>query len=89
MHKKSDISVMFNWSRYHLFDRMAVLLLFERCLIAKTATVVKTEKRPTSKWKPLPLTTVELQKMGSRYLRMNSHEVMQARSTLTRFKLRH
>ena len=79
-HKKNDITVPFNWNRNHLFDRMTVVILFERCLVAKTAKVVKMQKRPTSKWRPLPLTTVELQKMGSRFLRMNSHEVMKVRA---------
>lgn len=44
--------------------------------MAKTAKVTKMQRRPTSKWKPLPLTTVELQKQGSKYLHMNSSQVM-------------
>ncbi|KAF2432033.1 DNA topoisomerase [Tothia fuscella] len=76
MHNKEGIKVNFNWKRVHLFDRMAVTILYERCLQAKTAKVIKTQKRPTSKWRPLPLTTVELQKMGSRFLRMDSQKVM-------------
>lgn len=76
MHKKDGILVKFNWVRNHLFDRMIVIILFERCLAAKYAKVTKVQTKPTSKWKPLPLTTVELQKMGSRYLRMDSHRVM-------------
>lgn len=76
MHKKEDIKVNFNWKRVHLFDRMAVTIIYERCLQARTAKVVKMQKRPTSKWRPLPLTTVELQKMGSRFLRMDSQKVM-------------
>lgn len=76
MHKKDGVKVNFNWKRVHLFDRMMVTILYERCLQAKTAKVVKMQKRPTSKWRPLPLTTVELQKMGSRFLRMDSQRVM-------------
>jgi DNA topoisomerase-3 len=76
MHNKDNIKVNFNWKRVHLFDRLAVTILYERCLLAKTAKVTKTQKRPTSKWRPLPLTTVELQKMGSRFLRMDSQKVM-------------
>jgi len=76
MHNKEGIKVNFNWKRVHLFDRMAVIILYERCLNARTAKVMKMQKRPTSKWRPLPLTTVELQKMGSRYLRMDSQRVM-------------
>jgi DNA topoisomerase III len=75
-YKKDNISVSFSWSRGHLFDRMSVVIMYELCLNAKTAKVSKVQTRPTSRWRPLPLTTVELQKMGSRYLRINSHQVM-------------
>ena len=81
-HKKDDIEVKFNWRRGHLFDRMAVVLIFERCLLSKTAKVVKMAKKPTKKWKPLPLTTVELQKNGSRFLRMTSQDVMKVAEDL-------
>lgn len=76
MHAKNDINVTFHWDRNHLFDRMIVTILFERCLAAKRATVTNVQTKPASKWKPLPLTTVELQKMGSRYLRMDSQRIM-------------
>ncbi|KAI9852659.1 MAG: DNA topoisomerase [Thelocarpon superellum] len=76
MHRRDDIKVTFNWRRVRLFDRMAVTVLFERCLLAKTATVTKVQSKPTSKWRPLPLTTVDLQMMGTRYLRMDSQQVM-------------
>lgn len=81
-HEKDGITVRFSWRRGHLFDRMAVIIIFERCLIAKTAKVIKMQKKPTKKWKPLPLTTVELQKMGSRFLRMSSQEVMKVAEDL-------
>lgn len=76
MHEQSGIKVNFNWARNHLFDRMVVVILFERCLSARTAKVTKVQTKPTSKWKPLPLTTVELQKCGSRFLRMDGQRVM-------------
>ena len=79
MHRRDDSNVIFHWGRYRLFDRMAVVVLFERCLDARIAKVSKTQKKPTSKWKPLPLTTVELQKMGSMFLRMDSQKVMKVR----------
>jgi DNA topoisomerase-3 len=81
-HTKSEIDVKFNWRRGHLFDRMAVTISFERCLLAKTAKVIKMAKKPTKKWKPLPLTTVELQKNGSRFLRMTSQQVMKVAEDL-------
>jgi DNA topoisomerase-3 len=75
-HIKDDITVNFRWARTNLFDRMAVVILFERCLMAEYARVVKVQTKPASKWKPLPLTTVELQKMSSRFLRMDSQRAM-------------
>lgn len=79
MHVRDDIKVNFNWRRVHLFDRAAVTVMLERCLNAKTAKVTKVNTKPTSKWRPLPLTTVDLQMMGSKYLRMNSQSIMKVR----------
>ncbi|QIW96306.1 hypothetical protein AMS68_001824 [Peltaster fructicola] len=81
-HKKDGIDVKFRWARGHLFDRMMVTVLFERCIAAKTAKVTQVQTKPTSKWKPLPLTTVELQKCGSRFLRLSSQRVMQVAESL-------
>jgi DNA topoisomerase III len=76
MHTRDSINVKFNWRRVHLFDRAAVTVILERCLTAKTAKVTKVVTKPTSKWRPLPLTTVDLQMMGSRYLHMDSQRIM-------------
>lgn len=81
-HEKDGINVKFSWKRGHLFDRMTVIVIYEKCLLSKHATVTKMQKKPTKKWKPLPLTTVELQKMGSRFLRMTSQEVMKVAEDL-------
>ncbi|KAL4808891.1 DNA topoisomerase [Aspergillus unguis] len=81
-HNRDDIKVNFLWSRVHLFDRAAVIMMLERCLAAKKAKVTKVNQKPTSKWRPLPLTTVDLQMMGTRYLRMNSDNVMKTAETL-------
>lgn len=75
-HQRDGITVSFNWKRVHLFDRMMVTIIFERCINARTAKVTKVQSKPTSKWKPLPLTTVELQKCGSKFLRLNSQRTM-------------
>ena len=81
-HVKDKIKVNFNWKRVHLFDRAAVTTLFEQCIDARYAKVTKVQTRPTSKWRPLPLTTVELQMQGSRFLRMNSSQVMKVAEQL-------
>jgi len=82
IYEKDGAKVTFNWKRVHLFDRLAVTILFERCLAARTARVTKMDKKATRKWKPLPLATVELQKCGSRFLRMDSQRVMKVAEDL-------
>ena len=77
MQERENTQVSFSWRRNRLFDRAIVTILFERCLNARLVKVSKLQKKPTSKWRPLPLTTVELQKLGSMFLRMNSQKVMQ------------
>jgi DNA topoisomerase-3 len=81
-HIRDNVAVNFGWRRVHLFERAITIILFEQCLDAKYAKVTKVQKRPTSKWRPLPLTTVELQMQGSRFLRMDSHAVMKVAETL-------
>jgi len=70
------MDVNFTWARNRLFDRAVVTIIYERCLAAMKATISKIQEKPTKKWKPLPLTTVEFQKMASRFLRINSSEAM-------------
>jgi DNA topoisomerase-3 len=82
MHKRDGIDVHFAWSRNRLFDRASVIILYERCLAAKMAQVTKVQEKPTKKWKPLPLTTVELQKMATRFLRMSGQQAMTAAESL-------
>ena len=74
--QKDDTAAGFNWSRGHLFDQLAVFILYEMCVENPTCTVTSVTSRPTSKWAPLPLTTIELQKVGTRSLRMTSDKIM-------------
>ncbi|KAI1814850.1 DNA topoisomerase [Poronia punctata] len=82
MHKREGIDVNFSWARHRLFDRPSVIILYERCLAAKKAKVTKVQEKPTKKWKPLPLTTVELQKMATRFLRMTGQQAMETAEQL-------
>lgn len=81
-HTRDNIDVTFHWNRNRLFDRAAVIILFERCLEARIAKVSKVQQKPTKRWKPLPLTTVEMQKMASRRLGMNSQTAMKVAEEL-------
>ncbi|KAJ1568486.1 DNA topoisomerase, partial [Nowakowskiella sp. JEL0078] len=74
--EKDKTKAKFTWSRSHLFDQHCCLVLYDKCVENPTATITKIIAKPTEKWKPLPLTTVELQKVGSRFLRMSSDQVM-------------
>ncbi|KAF6820447.1 DNA topoisomerase [Colletotrichum sojae] len=76
MHSRDGKKANFSWSRNRLFDRMSVIILYERCIGAKKAKVTKVQEKPTRKWKPLPLTTVELQKAATRLLRMSGQQAM-------------
>ena len=75
-HSKDGKKATFNWARNHLFDRASTVVLYERCLAAKTAKVNKVQEKPTRNFKPLPLTTVELQKAATRLLRMTGQQAM-------------
>jgi DNA topoisomerase III len=81
-HVRDNIAVNFLWRRVHLFDHAITTIIFEQCLDTKNAKVTKVQKNPTSKWRPLPLTTVELQMQGSRFLRMDSQTVMRVAEAL-------
>lgn len=75
-HTKGKLAANFSWVRGHLFDRACVIILYERCLAAKKAEVVKVQEKATKRWRPLPLTTVTLQSMATRFLRMTGQQVM-------------
>ncbi|KAG8980583.1 DNA topoisomerase, partial [Tulasnella sp. 427] len=69
-------STEFTWRRGRLFDREMAIALYEYVLEDAMATVTKVTKKNVKKWKPLPLTTVELQKSGSRLLRMAPKKIL-------------
>lgn len=74
--RQDRIDVNLTWRRTNLFDRFAAIALFQQVLDRGKFKVVDVTERPRSRWRPLPLTTVELQKQGTRYLRMSSTTVM-------------
>ncbi|CAK9780934.1 unnamed protein product [Cutaneotrichosporon oleaginosum] len=70
------VEVKFAWRRNHLFDFDIALDLAKETVERPMATVIKVETKPTTKRKPYPLTTVELQKSGSRLLGMTPKRVL-------------
>jgi DNA topoisomerase-3 len=74
--QKDDTLAHFSWARGHLFDQHAVFILYEMCVDDPLCVVKSVNSRPTSKWTPLPLTTIEMQKFASRFFRMSSDRIM-------------
>ncbi|KAL8293634.1 hypothetical protein RQP46_000335 [Phenoliferia psychrophenolica] len=79
---REDSSVAFTWRRGRLFDRDVADIFFSLCEDAPEATVIRQDTKPTQKWKPLPLTTVELQKTGSRLLHMAPKDILDISDSL-------
>lgn len=74
--QKAD-RLKFTWDRNHLFDHLATTVIYEKCSDSGYRALVESVKeKPTSKWRPLPLTTVELQKLGAQYFGMSSKKIM-------------
>ncbi|XP_050421809.1 DNA topoisomerase 3-alpha [Adelges cooleyi] len=75
-HKIEDVDVEFTWQRGRLFDELFCRVLFERCMENRTAHILNVTKKPKSKWRPVPLDTIELEKTASRKLGINAKETM-------------
>lgn len=73
---RDGVRVKFRWKREVLYDRLTVVVLYSVILDANKARIVYVQKKPKSRWRPLPLTTVELQKQGTKYLRMSATQIM-------------
>ena len=72
----------FHWKRVSLFEEVAVQILAEKCQDSPTARVLECKSKPKNKWRPLPLDTVELEKQGSRKLRLTAKETIAAAEKL-------
>uniref|UniRef100_A0A1Y1LNG7 DNA topoisomerase n=1 Tax=Photinus pyralis TaxID=7054 RepID=A0A1Y1LNG7_PHOPY len=75
-HTMKDLTVDFNWKRDRLFDKNACEAILDICQENPQATVEEVESKSKSKWRPLPLDTVELEKTASRKLRINAKDTM-------------
>ncbi|KAL7665017.1 DNA topoisomerase [[Candida] zeylanoides] len=72
---------VFTWTKHHLFDRLLVTLLYQQCFGA-TPTITSVTRKPTTNYRPLPLTTVELQKDCARLFRMSAKDALDAAEKL-------
>ena len=59
-----------------MFHQIAVQVYHDICTENPTARVEECKSKPKNKWRPLPLNTVELEKQGSRKLRLSAKTIM-------------
>lgn len=76
--KKGRKKYPFTWSRGRLFDRLLTVCIYQSCIRNRNDKVIvkRCETKPSSRFAPLPLTTVELQKDCSRYFKFNAKETL-------------
>ena len=77
--RKDDMDTAFTWDRGSLFDRLACFVLYDLCRSNPMATVTSVTSKETKKYRPLPLTTVEMQKFCSRYFKISASTIMKVR----------
>ncbi|XP_050076841.1 DNA topoisomerase 3-alpha [Anopheles maculipalpis] len=75
-HTINELTVEFHWSRNRLFDKQCCEAYLMLCQNNPIAKVVNVTQKPKNKWRPNPMDTVELEKLGSRKLKMNAKQVM-------------
>ena len=78
----SSGEVNFLWNRHRIFDSLTVNALRHFCANETHATVTEAAQQPKSKWRPLPLNTLELTKVAASQLRIPSHRCMKLAESL-------
>ena len=74
--EKEKKQVNLSWSNGPVYDQLSCLLLYVGCTQQMDGVITSVIASPTSKWQPLPLRTVELQKFGASYLKIPSYKIM-------------
>jgi DNA topoisomerase-3 len=77
------LSCSFKWRRGVVYDRYFCVLALDMCLDSGAVEVTGNVSRPSHRYKPVPLSTIELQKRASTLLRISSsHATMEAAEAL-------
>ncbi|GAV29059.1 hypothetical protein PMKS-002538 [Pichia membranifaciens] len=82
--KKDRKKFPFIWERNRLFDRLQTVCIYQNCINEQSDNVVvkHVSTNPTTRYAPLPLTTVELQKDCSRYFKFSAKDTLQVAENL-------
>eukprot|EP01060_Flectonema_neradi_P014430 TRINITY_DN2110_c2_g1_i7.p1 TRINITY_DN2110_c2_g1~~TRINITY_DN2110_c2_g1_i7.p1 ORF type:complete len:926 (+),score=94.01 TRINITY_DN2110_c2_g1_i7:248-3025(+) len=81
-HKTDGSFVKFKWARDRIYDLTSAALMYQRCCEDGQLKIKKVTRKSKSKWRPVPLATVELQKLAARHLRFGSEKTMRIAETL-------
>ncbi|KAK9887698.1 hypothetical protein WA026_000019 [Henosepilachna vigintioctopunctata] len=75
-HTMKDFTTDFIWKRDRLFDKNSCEAILDICKESNIAKVESVDSRSKSKWRPLPLDTVEMEKNISKKLKINAKTAM-------------
>ncbi|XP_070500540.1 DNA topoisomerase 3-alpha [Chironomus tepperi] len=75
-HRMNNLTVEYNWARNRLFDKQCCEAILMLCKAENLAVITNVHQKPKSKWRPQAMDTVELEKTGSRKLRITAKEIM-------------
>lgn len=75
-HTLNNLTVEYNWDRHRLFDKNCCEAFLMICKDNPTAKVINVTKKPKNKWRPQAMDTIELEKLGSRKLKLSAKETM-------------
>uniref|UniRef100_A0A0N5A5K3 DNA topoisomerase n=1 Tax=Parastrongyloides trichosuri TaxID=131310 RepID=A0A0N5A5K3_PARTI len=77
IHLKNGLSTEFSWERGRLFWKPAVEGYFNLCLEKRsTAKIINVDKHPKSKYRPVAMDTICLEKLAVRNLKMGAKQTM-------------
>ncbi|KAI4836326.1 DNA topoisomerase 3 [Plasmodium brasilianum] len=68
--------VDFTWSRLKMFDHLGVVLIYEKLLENPLCRITNIYENDTKKYKPLPLNTLQMTKLVSKFFHISSKECM-------------
>ncbi|XP_058446097.1 DNA topoisomerase 3-alpha [Malaya genurostris] len=75
-HTINELTVEFHWARNRLFDKQCCEAYLMLCQADPLVKIVNVTNKPKSKWRPTPMDTIELEKLGSRKLKINAKQTM-------------
>ncbi|SBS85807.1 DNA topoisomerase 3, putative [Plasmodium ovale] len=68
--------VDFTWSRLKLFDHLGIVLIYEKLLKNPLCRIINIYEKEVRKYRPLPLNTLQMTKLASKYFHISSKDCM-------------